>query len=96
MGITYLLTAEKEKKVVEEWRHGDSECSMTRDELLDFVIKGFSHCENDCQSRNVCGEDSCFCVRSCFPSPEHYEAYEELRRFYLECFFYTQISQLMD
>ena len=42
MGITYLLPAEKEKKVVEEWRQGDSEASMTNGELLDFVVKGMT------------------------------------------------------
>jgi len=42
MGITYLLTAEKEKKVVEEWRQGDSEATMTSGELLDFVVKGMT------------------------------------------------------
>jgi hypothetical protein len=92
MGITNLLRGDAELNLAEQWEVGDSEAEMPRELLLDLSIKGFRHCSGDCESREVCGEDSCLCVRTAFPTPEFYEAYRQLRKLYLECLFLGIIS----
>ena len=47
-------------------------------------LKRLQRCEEDCHSRQICGEDACACVRAIFPTPQHYEFYLETREFFLQ------------
>ena len=68
----------------EEWQRGRFEEWMSMDDLVGLAIHGLGRCENECFSRSSSVEDACACVRSVFPTPEHYETYLHARSFFLE------------
>jgi hypothetical protein len=74
----------KEFTEKEEWERGLSDEGMTLDELVGLASDGLGRCPDRCFSRSVCGDDACACVRSVFPTPEHYETYLKARCFFLE------------
>ena len=66
----------------DEWLRGGSDEGLTSQELLLIIKMGLRRCSGDCLSRQACGDDSCRCVRSLFPSPDYYEVYEAARKFF--------------
>ena len=67
----------------EWWLRGESEESMTLEEISLLARKGFTTCKDHCLSKLNCGEECCTCIRSTFPTPAYYELYKEARCFYL-------------
>ena len=74
----------KEQEEKEEWERGQSELGMTLDELFQLARRGIGRCEEPCLSRSICGEDACACIRSVFPTPDHYETYLLARSYFLK------------
>lgn len=68
----------------EEWEESKETWEMTTDEFIALCAKGFSNCSGFCSSREICGEDSCYCVRAYFANPTCYQLYLTYREFYLE------------
>lgn len=75
---------DKELAIVREWKREDQDVEMNIDDLDYLVKNGFQKCEGDCISRRYCGEDACECIRTIFPSSEHYYMYLEMRGWYLD------------
>ena len=70
----------REKESYQEWI--DSEHStMSIEDLVRIAIQGFGSCPEDdvCLSRSLSGVNACRCVRSVFPSDDHYQLYEQIR-----------------
>lgn len=83
MEITESMDLFKELQEKDEWEHGDSSDGMTVDEITTLAKRGLGRCpEDDCFSREVCGEDACRCVRTAFPTPQHYKVYLDARDFF--------------
>lgn len=74
----------EDKKAAELWEQGTSEEPLDLTHLADMAVIGVNQCEEHCSSREVCGEDSCICIRDAFPTPEHYHLYLLMRRQYTE------------
>ena len=74
-----MLNEKIEKEKLERWRNGVERRPMTKEALANAVVYGFNQCPEHCVSRERSGRDACACIRSIFPSPEHYELYEILR-----------------
>lgn len=66
-----------------EWLEGDAAETLSVEEITLLAKHGLGRCEDFCFSRSVCGEDACACVRNTFPTPQHYEVYQDARNFYL-------------
>lgn len=73
-----MIDIQEDKKQSLAWL--DSNEEMTKDELVALAITGHAACEGYCGSREVCGEDACFCVRAHFATPSHYALYVEMRK----------------
>lgn len=73
-----------EKRRMIEWQQCSSEEYMTLENIVAISERGIERCQEDCLSRQICGEDACACVRSIFPTPQHYELYREARDFFLK------------
>ena len=69
-----------DKKQSLRWLEDNQDGLMHKSELIALVITGIETCEGYCGSREVCGEDSCLCVRALFPTPSHFFLYQELRK----------------
>lgn len=67
----------------ERWQRGVSEDGMSIEEITQLAKLGFGRCPEECFSRDISGDDACACVRSIFPTPQHYEVYLEARAFFL-------------
>ena len=74
----------KDLELSDYWSTGKNDRDMCLYTLARIVKQGFNTCENECLSRDVCGSDSCRCVRSIFPTPQHYKLYGLLREKYEE------------
>ena len=76
-----MIDINEDKKLVRRWQEQDpAEAVMDTDDLMSLVIHGFEPCEDYCGSRELHGQENCFCVRANFPSQSHYFLYLELRR----------------
>ena len=84
-----------EQKEKDDWLQGTSEEGMTYADISELAKRGLGRCEDECLSRRVCGEDACACVRSVFPTPEHYEVYLNARAFYLKALGQAAFAALM-
>lgn len=67
----------------ERWQRGVSEDGMSVEEITQIAKLGLGRCPEECFSRDISGDDACACVRSIFPTPQHYEVYLEARAFFL-------------
>jgi len=86
LGIYALDTmtdTQEEMIALDLWKQGLFDEGRTLPEMAKLASLGIAYCASDeyCQSRDVCGEH-CLCVRQSCPSPEHYEMYKRLRKFY--------------
>jgi len=81
---------EEEKREVEIWQRTDLKREMSSEDMQKIVKSGITRCSKDsgCLSRKISGEDACLCIRSLFPSEEHYGLYLEMRGWYL-----TQLAE---
>ena len=80
------MDSDREKEIVELWHLQQIEdAEMDIEDLEELIINGFQDCGiQDCKSAYISGEDSCRCIRSVFPHPQHYETYRELRELKLK------------
>ena len=65
----------KDKKDAEDWENSKSEESISLNEIVHMARNGITYCEDYCVSREYTGENRCYCIRSRFPTPDHYELY---------------------
>ena len=70
----------EELRQLAEWHLEETHEGLDVELIVTKVVTGFERCEDFCSSKEVCGEDCCYCIRSNFPSPQHYEMYKELTR----------------
>ena len=70
-----IIDIKKDAKEAEEWENSESEESISMDEIVHMAKNGVSFCEDYCASREYTGENRCYCIRSRFPTPSHYELY---------------------
>ena len=82
--MTDLTDFEHEEDEAKEWLRGNSTEGIGIDDFVEIVCRGHSTCEGNCISRDICGEEACVCIRTVFPTPEHYETYKLARAFYIE------------
>ena len=76
-----MIDINQDKKQLKHWIESDpTEAVMDVDELAKLAVHGFETCEDYCGSRELYGQENCFCVRANFPSSSHYFLYLELRR----------------
>ena len=70
-----------EEKLANAWKDGHYYSEMSLTTLTQLVKQGFTTCDDmeDCTSASVCGDDACACIRSIFPHPDFYNAYQLLR-----------------
>ena len=74
----------EEREEAEAWLRGESTEELQIDDFVEIVCRGHGTCADSCLSRDVCGEEACLCIRSVFPTPEHYETYKLARAFFIE------------
>ena len=73
----------KEIDKKKKWLEGDSVETLSFEEITLLAKQGLGRCEHFCFSRSVCGEDACECIRNTFPTPQHFEVYQDARSFFL-------------
>ena len=78
-----IFDIEKEKQAARDWLN-TTEGEMTVDALIYLAAHGIDDCPDYCTSREVSDDDACRCIRSVFPSPEHYHMYLNLRRQFID------------
>lgn len=78
-----------------KWLEGNSVETLSFEEITLLAKQGLGRCEEQCFSRSVCGEDACECVRSTFPTPQHYEVYQDARSFFLNALAKAAFAALM-
>ena len=83
-----------ERQYKERWLERTDAISMDRESLVQIVIAGHETCPTSepCLSRIHSGNDACRCIRTIFPTPEHYELYQRLRTLLLEMELTTAIN----
>jgi len=64
------------------WNSTSSRGTITWKDISKMAISKLETCEGFCESREISGEDSCFCIRNRFPTPDHYKLYKATRRRY--------------
>ena len=64
------------------WNSTASNKNITWKDISLMAINKLETCEGYCESREISGEDACFCIRNRFPSPEHYKLYKATRKRY--------------
>ena len=84
-----------ETQEVEQWMEGNTEGSLTTEELLELVVRGHGVCEHYCCSRANYGQEKCTCVRSMFPTPKHYELYKQARAYYIKNIAIQKVAELI-
>lgn len=70
----------EEKRQVEEWRFTETPKDFDVSYITEYLLEGFTRCEEPCISKMQSGEDACYCVRQSFPNPETYELYKALKK----------------
>ena len=74
---------DRDKESAERWLNiNEEDVSIEIADLAYLICNGFERCEYHCESREICGDDACRCVRSIFPSPTAYEVYTDYREQY--------------
>ena len=68
-----------EKKLSEDYMEQDQPDGMPVREFLKLVEEGVTVCEEQCNSRDECGQIACHCIRSIFPHPDYFVLYEKMR-----------------
>lgn len=79
-----MFDEKKEKRLADEWDQGDSKETMTIDDISTLAIHGFGCCKGHCLSRKYSGSERCACIREVFPTPNHFELYQEARNKFLD------------
>ena len=71
----------EEEMLANAWKEGHYYSEMGLTKFTQIVKQGFTTCDDreDCTSADVCGDDACACIRSIFPHPDYYKAYQLLR-----------------
>ena len=86
-----------EIKARDRWLEDENPEPMSLDQLIKIAVyDGFARCNEglDCDSKRICGEDECMCVRSIFTAPEYFYLYEELRIIYLKLKTVKELEEL--
>ena len=78
-----------------EWLRGDSNETLSFEEITMLAKHGLGRCGDFCFSRSICGDNACACVRNTFPTPQHYEVYLDARNFYLNALAKAAFAALM-
>ncbi len=78
-----LIGKQIDLKQKEEWEESVETWEMNTGDFIALCAKGFSNCSGFCSSREICGEESCYCVRTYFANPTCYQLYLTYREFYL-------------
>ena len=78
-----IFDIEKEKQASRDWLN-NTKGEMSTDAIIYLAAHGISDCTDFCASREVSEDDACRCIRSVFPTPEHYHLYLNLRRQFIE------------
>jgi len=78
-----IFDIEKEKQACRDWMN-NSKGEMDTDAIIYLAAHGIDDCADYCTSREVSEDDACRCIRSVFPTPEHYHLYLNLRRQFIE------------
>lgn len=73
-----IFDAREDKRQLEEWLCEEEPETLDLELIATKITDGFMQCDEYCPSRNNCGNDGCYCVRSNFPTPKHYETYKHL------------------
>ena len=62
-----MIDINQDKKQLKDWIELDpTEAVMDVDELAKLAVHGFEPCEDYCGSRELYGQENCFCVRANF------------------------------
>lgn len=91
-----MVEKESEEREAQLWELGESDSSITVEDIIYLVETGFKTCEDFCESRYFAGEGRCSCIRETFPTPEHYKLYERLRKDYGEIFHLLITAKALD
>jgi len=70
----------EERRQVEEWSLNETPEGFDVSYITEYLLEGFTRCEEPCISRIQSGEGACYCVRQSFPNPETYELYKALKQ----------------
>ena len=73
----------EEEQAKKLWEQAQSQEPMSLEQMVHLAKHGLGRCEERCLSVSQCGDDACLCVRTIFPTPEHYEIYKLARAFFL-------------
>ena len=82
--MTDLNDFYEEAGLAKEWAKGESLDVISIDDFIEIICNGHGTCEGPCFSKDICGEEACACIRSVFPTPDHYETYKLARAFFIE------------
>ena len=74
-----ICRKDEDLRQMADWEYAETPQDVDIDLLVERLTDTFERCEGTCDSRKNCGEDACYCVRACFPSPEVYEVYKALK-----------------
>ena len=75
-----------EEQYKQRWLDKRDNLSMDRSKLIAVVVSGHDTCPTTepCLSRSYSGDGACRCIRTVFPTPEHYRLYLSLRKLLLD------------
>ena len=81
-----MLDRDKERESRDKFQESEPEKFIELSRLVDIAIHGIEYCQDldSCESYQICGDDSCMCVRSVLPSLDHYLLYYKLRKIILK------------
>ncbi len=79
-----IIDIKEDEKKAKEWELSQSKETLTIREIAEIATTGITCCGDFCASREYTGEHRCFCIRSRFPTPEHYELYLIARQKFLQ------------
>lgn len=79
-----MIDVFKELERKRSWENGEQDDGMSIEQIYKLVLTGANRCsvEENCISKQICGEDSCSCVRARFPSPESYQLFKLVKEQY--------------
>lgn len=77
-----IFDYEEEKQSAELWMADITEGTLSLEEIAVLAAKGITTCSSECVSRNIVGEDCCYCIRAIFPSNSHYQLFLKARNYF--------------
>lgn len=77
-----IFDYDKEKHSAQLWMADLTDETLSLEEIAILAARGINTCSSECVSKNIVGEDCCFCIRQIFPSNSHYQLFLKARKYF--------------